>query len=118
MKMRIAAVICSTLTGLMVLSSQAVAQQKTIKACQEEWSANKAANQANGITKKSYVDHVAQVALPLSRQPLRHHQLLLLQALEQPLVQLGQPRPLQDKRRSRPARRSGEPTKPPIKPMA
>ena len=56
MKMRIAAVICSTLTGLMVLSSQAGAQQKTIKACQEEWRANKAANQANGITEKSYVD--------------------------------------------------------------
>jgi hypothetical protein len=56
MKMRLAAVICSTLTGLMVLSSQAVAQQKTIKACQEEWRANKAANQANGIAEKSYVD--------------------------------------------------------------
>jgi len=54
--MRFAAVICSTLTGLMILSSQAVAQQKTIKACQEEWRANKAANQANGITEKSYVD--------------------------------------------------------------
>jgi hypothetical protein len=40
-KMRFAAVICSTLTGLMILSSQAVAQQKTIKACQEEWRTNK-----------------------------------------------------------------------------
>jgi hypothetical protein len=56
MKMRFAAVICSTLTGLMILSSQAVAQQKTIKACQEEWRTNKAANQANGITEKSYVE--------------------------------------------------------------
>jgi ketosteroid isomerase-like protein len=56
MKMRFAAVICSTLTGLMILSSQTVAQQKTIKACQEEWRANKAANQANGITEKSYVE--------------------------------------------------------------
>ncbi len=37
MKMRFAAVICSTLTGLMILSSQAVAQQKTIRDCQEEW---------------------------------------------------------------------------------
>jgi ketosteroid isomerase-like protein len=54
--MRFAAVICSTLTALIILSSQAVAQQKTIKACQEEWRANKAANQANGITEKSYVD--------------------------------------------------------------
>ena len=54
--MRLAAVICSTLIGLVILSSQTVAGQKTIKACQEEWRANKAANQANGITEKSYVD--------------------------------------------------------------
>ena len=64
MKMRFAAVICSTLTGLMVLSSQAVAQQKTIKACQEEWRANKAANQANGITEKSYVDQCRAGGVP------------------------------------------------------
>jgi hypothetical protein len=56
MKLRLAAVICSTLIGLVILSSQTVAGQKTIKACQEEWRANKAANQANGITEKSYVD--------------------------------------------------------------
>jgi hypothetical protein len=54
--LRLAAVICSTLIGLVILSSQTVAGQKTIKACQEEWRANKAANQANGITEKSYVD--------------------------------------------------------------
>jgi len=65
MKMRFAAVICSTLTGLMVLSSQAVAQQKTIKACQEEWRANKAANQANGITEKSYVDQCRSANAPI-----------------------------------------------------
>lgn len=29
---------------------------KTRKACQEEWRANKAANQANGVTEKSYVE--------------------------------------------------------------
>jgi hypothetical protein len=31
-------------------SNQTVAGQKTIKACQEKWRANKATNQANGIT--------------------------------------------------------------------
>jgi hypothetical protein len=56
MNMRFAAVICSALIGLVILSSQAVAQQKTAKACREEWQANKAANQANGITEKSYVE--------------------------------------------------------------
>ena len=38
-----------------MLSSQAVAQQKTVRACQEEWRANKAANQTAGITEKAYV---------------------------------------------------------------
>jgi hypothetical protein len=48
--------------GAMVLSvmalsaAPALAQQKTVKACQEEWQANKAANQANKITEKAYVE--------------------------------------------------------------
>jgi hypothetical protein len=54
--MRLAAVICSTLIGLVILTSQSVAGQKTIKACQEEWRANKVGNQANGVTERSYVD--------------------------------------------------------------
>jgi hypothetical protein len=33
----------------------ALAQKKTVKACQEEWQANKAANQANKVTEKAYV---------------------------------------------------------------
>ena len=35
--------------------SPALAQQKTVKACQEEWRANKVDNQAKGITEKAYV---------------------------------------------------------------
>ena len=53
--MRNIAVICSIVAGALVLSFPAVAQQKTAKACQEEWRANKADNQAKGITEKSYV---------------------------------------------------------------
>src|SRR5262249_38396441 len=41
--------------GVSVLSFPALAQQKTVKACQEEWRANKDANQAKGITEKAYV---------------------------------------------------------------
>jgi hypothetical protein len=41
--------------GTLALSSPALAQQKTVKACQEEWRADKAANQAKGITEKAYV---------------------------------------------------------------
>jgi hypothetical protein len=32
-----------------------LAQKKTVKACEEEWQANKAANQANKVTEKAYV---------------------------------------------------------------
>src|SRR5258706_281911 len=35
--------------------SQTPSPQKTVRACQEEWRANKAANQASGITEKAYV---------------------------------------------------------------
>lgn len=42
----------------------AIAQQKTIKACQEEWRANKAANQANGVTEKAYVANCRGGAAP------------------------------------------------------
>jgi cytoskeletal protein RodZ len=53
--MRNIAVICSIVVGALILSFPAVAQQKTVKACQEEWRANKAVNQAKGITEKAYV---------------------------------------------------------------
>jgi hypothetical protein len=53
--MRAVAIICSAIVGVSFLSLPAVAQQKTVKACQEEWRANKDANQAKGITEKAYV---------------------------------------------------------------
>jgi hypothetical protein len=43
------------LAGILGLSSPAWAQQRTVKACQEEWRSDKAANQAKGITEKAYV---------------------------------------------------------------
>lgn len=54
--MRKIAIICLAIMGASVLSAAPVfAQQKTVKACQEEWRANKAANQAKGITEMAYV---------------------------------------------------------------
>jgi hypothetical protein len=51
------ALLFSALVGVVILSPPpALAQQKTVKACRDEWQANKAANQANGITEKAYVD--------------------------------------------------------------
>jgi hypothetical protein len=53
--MRTVAIIFSAIVGVSFLSLPAVAQQKTVKACQTEWRANKDANQAKGITEKAYV---------------------------------------------------------------
>ena len=46
---------CMAMIGIAASPSTAVAQQKTAKTCQEEWRANKADNQAKGITEKAYV---------------------------------------------------------------
>lgn len=43
------------LFGLALLPTGSLAQQKTAKACQQEWRANKADFQAKGITEKAYV---------------------------------------------------------------
>lgn len=56
MRNQIFAVMCAALAGALVLSSSALAQQKTVKACQNEWRASKDANQAAGITEKAYVE--------------------------------------------------------------
>jgi len=55
MRMTSFAILCSALAGLWV-AAPALAQQKTVKECQAEWQANKAANQAAKITEKAYVD--------------------------------------------------------------
>lgn len=53
--MRRFSIICSAILGASLLTFPAIAQQKTVKACTEEWRANKADNQAKGITEKTYV---------------------------------------------------------------
>jgi hypothetical protein len=45
----------AALVGLLAFSQSAVAQQKTVKQCNEEWTAGKAAIQASGKTKKDFV---------------------------------------------------------------
>jgi hypothetical protein len=54
--MKFGTIICATLVGIVGMSSQSLGQQKTAKACQAEWRANKDDNQAKGITEKAYVD--------------------------------------------------------------
>lgn len=55
MSTRLSLIMIAVAAGLMTISSPVLAQQKTTKACQQEWRANKAANQAAGVTEKAYV---------------------------------------------------------------
>jgi hypothetical protein len=64
MRRQIAIVMCSLVLGIMMSSSHAIAQQKTVAACREEWRANKATNQANGVTEKAYVAQCRGGAAP------------------------------------------------------
>jgi len=58
MKRHVMLIACSAvILSIKALSAApSLAQKKTEKACQEEWQANKAANQANKITEKAYVE--------------------------------------------------------------
>lgn len=62
--MRAIVAICSALVMASALAGSAAAQQKTVKACQQEWRANKAANQAKGITEKAFVEQCRAGATP------------------------------------------------------
>lgn len=53
--MRIIRVGIAAIFSVVTFSAPLIAQQKTEKACQEEWRAHKAANQAKGITEEAYV---------------------------------------------------------------
>jgi hypothetical protein len=55
MKHSLIAAICVALSVLLLASSPGLAQEKTAKACRDEWRANKEANQAAKITEKDYV---------------------------------------------------------------
>ena len=54
MKRQLIAITCSVMFAAW-LGSSALAQQKTVKECDAEWSANKATIQASGKTKKEFV---------------------------------------------------------------
>ena len=60
------AVICS---GLAFSATPSFAQKKTVKACQEEWRANKAANEAAKITEKDYVAKCRAAATTTTTAP-------------------------------------------------
>src|SRR5690348_16277970 len=66
--LRVGQIACVIL-GSIILTSPAFAQQKTVKACQEEWRSNKAANQAAGIKEKDYVAQCRTGAAPTAAAP-------------------------------------------------
>lgn len=70
MRISFVAVLCSASVGILTLSSPTLAAAKTAKECQQEWQANKAANEANKITEKAYVSKCrteASSAEPMSK---------------------------------------------------
>ena len=55
MKAPFFAAACAALVAFVSISSPSIAQEKTVKQCQDEWRANKAENQAKGVKEKDYV---------------------------------------------------------------
>ena len=56
MRMHLVVAVCAAAISVTTLSSPTYAQQKTVKACEDEWKAKKAENQKAGITEKAYVE--------------------------------------------------------------
>src|SRR5450631_2179947 len=69
MKKPLSIMACAFVVGFGTMSSHAWAQAKTAKACTEEWRADKANNQAKGITEKAYVATCRAGATPTATAP-------------------------------------------------
>ncbi|MGC1316113.1 MAG: hypothetical protein WA866_05650 [Pseudolabrys sp.] len=72
MNKRTVLIVCSAVifSGLAFSSTPSLAQKKTVKACEEEWRANKTANEAAKITEKAYVAKCrAEAAKPAAVAP-------------------------------------------------
>src|SRR5262245_64220683 len=55
--------VCAALVGLLALSQSAIAEQKTARQCNDDWSANKASIQASGKTKRVFMAECRGVPL-------------------------------------------------------
>ena len=71
MKAPFFAAACAALAAFISISSPSIAQEKTVKQCQDEWRANKAENQAKGIKERDYVAQCrgAAAATPSASAP-------------------------------------------------
>jgi len=64
MHKRLLLIMTAAVAGATLFATPGIAQQKTAKACEQEWRANKAANQAAGITEKAYVEKCRAAVAP------------------------------------------------------
>ena len=119
MNKRLGLIVCSALifSGLAFSATPSFAQKKTIKACEEEWRANKAANEAAKITEKAYVAKCrADAEKPAAAAPPRHPPLRQRRQKWRPLRPRNQRTDgRQNMRGNAPVRRIGRLTKPPAK---
>jgi hypothetical protein len=70
MDRRLLVLVCSV-AMLGIASVSAAAQQKTAKQCNDEWTANKAAIQASGKTKKVFIAECQGTAPPAAAAPAK-----------------------------------------------
>jgi hypothetical protein len=63
-KMIFTAVFCAASVGLMALSPSAIAQQKTVKQCNDDWVADRVAIQASGKTKPMFLAECRGLPVP------------------------------------------------------
>ena len=64
MKRQIVVALCSAALAIIASAPIAVAQQKSVKTCLEEWRANRAANVANGVTPKAFLAQCREGGAP------------------------------------------------------
>ncbi len=97
-KTSLLAVLCVATVGFTAFALPAMAQEKTAKACADEWKADKAGNQAKGITEKAYVEKcktpAAAAAKPAAAKPA---------AAEKPAKMAVPEKPAKDSKMAAPA---------------
>ena len=67
MRLWLSLAVGTALLGTVVLPGPVLAQQKTVKACADEWRANKAEHQAKGVTERAYVTQCRAGAAAVKR---------------------------------------------------
>jgi hypothetical protein len=67
MRPNVAAALCAALVGLLALSQSAIAEPKTARLCNSDWTANKASIQASGKTKRAFIAECRGV--PIAGRP-------------------------------------------------